>query len=253
MANLKPLPYASASKRPTHPFAMAATLALSPKSPLFFDTLKTNGNPSAMTEQNPFNLTADPTGETISPAPEVLPLVVEGEEAVTVQLTQALEASEAKYNDLYQQFIRLSADFDNVRKRRQAEREQWLKYGAEPTLQALLPVMDNIARAIAALNENMEPAILLKSIGLIEHQLASALTELGLNRMQTQGQLFNANLHEAIASHPTTDVPEGHVVMEQQAGYHLHDKVLRPALVVVAAPVETPEAAPEHHPVDTSA
>jgi molecular chaperone GrpE len=204
---------------------------------------------------NPFDLlNAQPATdlletETAEATPESTQTVAE--------LSQALQASEAKYNDLYNQFVRLSADFDNVRKRRQTEREQWQKYGAEPTLQALLPVLDNINRAASALNDTMEPAVLLKSLGLIQHQLESALTTLGLNRMATQGQLFDANLHEAVASHPTDDAPEGHIVMEQQAGYYYHDKVLRPALVVVATSPHADEAshndAPAPHTVDTSA
>jgi molecular chaperone GrpE len=209
---------------------------------------------------NPFDLHTTspqaeaPTAEAEIPSPEAEAATTPADPVA--ELSQALQASEAKYADLYNQFIRLSADFDNVRKRRQAERDQWLKYGAEPTLQTLLPVLDNINRATSALNDTMEPAILLKSIGLIQHQLDAALNSLGLSRMATQGQAFDANLHEAVASHPTADAPEGHIVMEQQAGYHYHDKVLRPALVVVATSPQTADAeadAPAPHTVDTTA
>lgn len=212
---------------------------------------------------NPFDLHSAPAPsqpEATTPNAEqdamLAELETDGSANAVAELSQALQASEAKYNDLYNQFIRLSADFDNVRKRRQSERDQWHKYGAEPTLQALLPVLDNINRATMALNDTMEPAVLLKSISLIHHQLETAMASLGLNRMATLGQAFDANLHEAVASHPTADTPEGHIVMEQQAGYHYHDKVLRPALVVVATSPETGDTAsdaPTQTTVDTTA
>jgi molecular chaperone GrpE len=156
-------------------------------------------------------------------------------------LQHALAEAEAKHSALYDQFLRLSADFDNARKRRQSEREQWLKYGAEPTLQALLPVLDTLQRAGQALNDTMSPETLLKHVHLMQQQLDAALADIGLQRMVTQGQPFDARLHEAVASHPQANVAEGTILHEQQAGYHLHDKVLRPALVVVAtSPTETP-------------
>jgi molecular chaperone GrpE len=150
---------------------------------------------------------------------------------------------EQKYKDLYDQYVRLAADFDNFRKRRQQEVEYSRKYGAESALLALLPALDNLERASASLNETSDPKMLYQSFRLVYNQLIGALDTIGVKKMNPVGQTFDPNLHEAIGQVPTADMPEESVVNEAQAGYLYHDRVLRPAMVTVAVAPSEPAPA----------
>ena len=139
-----------------------------------------------------------------------------------------------KYDTLNQQYLRLAADFDNYRKRQAQEREDLLKYGAENALKKLIEVLDNFERGEKAL-ANVEDCQQVKdSFNLIHKQVIETLTKLGLEAINTEGQTFDPNFHEAVMQTPTKEYPEHTIINELQKGYKLGDKVLRPALVNVA-------------------
>ena len=139
-----------------------------------------------------------------------------------------------KYDTLNQQYLRLAADFDNYRKRQAQEREDLLKYGAENALKKLIEVLDNFERGEKAL-ENVEDCKQVKdSFNLVHKQVIETLTKLGLEAINTEGQTFDPNYHEAVMQTPTNEYPEHTIINELQKGYKLGDKVLRPALVNVA-------------------
>lgn len=139
-----------------------------------------------------------------------------------------------KYDTLNQQYLRLAADFDNYRKRQAQEREDLLKYGAENALKKLIEVLDNFERGEKAL-ANVEDCQQVKvSFNLIHKQVIETLTKLGLETINTEGQTFDPNFHEAVMQTPTKEYPEHTIINELQKGYKLGDKVLRPALVNVA-------------------
>ncbi len=144
------------------------------------------------------------------------------------------EKLQEKFDTLNNQYIRLAADFDNYRKRQMQERESLLKYGAENTLKLILPVLDNYERGKKSC-ENIEDVEQLKnSFEVVFKQLFDVLDKAGLKRIETKGQVFNPNIHEAVMQTPTKEYPDQTIIEELQAGYMLEDRVLRPALVNVA-------------------
>ena len=142
---------------------------------------------------------------------------------------------QAKYDNLNNQYIRLAADFENYRKRQAQERENLLKYGAENTLKQLIEVLDNFDRGQKAV-ENIEDCQQVKdSFNLVLKQMKDTLTKIGLEVIETEGKEFDPNFHEAVMQTPTSEHPEGTIINELQKGYKIGDKVLRAALVNVAA------------------
>jgi len=143
---------------------------------------------------------------------------------------------QSEVDDLNNKYLRLAADFDNYRKRQTQERESLLKYGAQETLTKLLAVLDTIDRANASMEGLEECEKVKESYQVVFKQLDDALEKCGLEKIEAQGQQFNPEIHDAVMKTPTSEHPEGYIIAELQTGYKLGDKVLRPALVNVAAP-----------------
>jgi molecular chaperone GrpE len=182
--------------------------------------------------------------ETATPAP----VAEDSQEALTARI-QELEKALHEAKD---QNLRLHADYDNLRKRRLQEQEQQRKYGSEAALLTLLPVLDNLERAQNSLSETSEAAVLFKSFALVMKQLQDALQQLGLQRVNPIGQPFDPALHEAVARFEAADKEEGTVLHEQQAGYKLHDKLIRVSQVVVSVPPPSATGPEAEHKVDTN-
>lgn len=160
----------------------------------------------------------------------------EGEQAEdTASQLPAEPTIEEKYAALNDQYLRLAADFENFRKRVQAEREALLKYGAQNTIEMLLPVLDNLELGSGSLSEESSPKMLYQSFTMLQQQLLQALQDGGLKQVAPLNQQFDPAQHEAIAQEPS-DQPENTIIRVQKSGYQLHDRVLRPAQVVVSAP-----------------
>ena len=162
----------------------------------------------------------------------------ETENAETVEQVQdenkELTELQTKFDVLNQQYVRLAADFDNYRKRQETERENLLKFGTENALKKLIDVLDNFERGKKAL-ENVEDCQQVKdSFDLVHKQTMDVLSKLGMEIIETDGQIFDPNFHEAVMQTPTNDYPEHTIINELQKGYKVGDKVLRPSLVNVA-------------------
>lgn len=139
------------------------------------------------------------------------------------------------YDKLNNQYLRLAADFDNFRKRQEAERENLLKFGTENAMKKMIEVLDNFDRGEKAL-ENVEDCQQVKdSFNLVHKQTIEALTKLGMELIEAENQEFDPNYHEAVMRTSTEEHPENTIISVLQKGYKLGDKVLRPALVNVAA------------------
>ena len=153
---------------------------------------------------------------------------------------------EEKSKSYYENYVRVSADLENLRKRNNREKAEMRKYGHESALRDLLPVLDNLERAMDTTFGEV-PESLREGIDMIYRQFLNVFEKLGAKRFNSQGEPFDYTLHEAISIEMTNDVPPDHVYKEFQAGYLLHDRLLRPAMVVVAkaapapAPVEEEE------------
>jgi molecular chaperone GrpE len=142
---------------------------------------------------------------------------------------------------LKDQLLRLAADFDNFRKRVRKEQEEVRKYGNETLLQDVLPVLDNLERALAHADNDKSPV--LQGVRMVAKQLVDALGRYGVQTFATVGKAFDPEKHEAVSQQPSEEKP-GTIVSELQKGYVLHDRLLRPARVVVAIAVTKEEGKP---------
>jgi len=152
------------------------------------------------------------------------------------------------------QYLRIVADFDNYRKRTQREKEEFEQQIKCSTINELLPVVDNFERARSHIKPQTDAETTIhKSYQSVYKQLVDCLKRVGVSPMRAEGKEFDPSLHEAVMRQPSADHPEGTVIEELQRGYLLGDRVLRHALVKVAAPPE-PELSseePEQHPSDS--
>ena len=144
------------------------------------------------------------------------------------QLTQLEAERDEHLNDLK----RVAADFENYRKRVARDQESLVARAHERLVKELLPVLDDLERALAAAEEH-EEAKLEEGVRLVHEELKAALTREGLAEIETNGR-FDPHVHEALLSQPS-DAEEGSVLEVVQKGYRLGDRVVRPARVVVAA------------------
>ena len=143
-----------------------------------------------------------------------------------------LERERDEYLDALQ---RLKAEFDNYRKRAARDQESFAARASEALVKELLPVMDDLERAMGAAEQH-EEAKLEEGVRLVHQALAQVLRKQGLEEIETNGR-FDPHVHEALLSQPS-DAEEGSVIDVLQKGYRLGDRVLRPARVVVAAAKE---------------
>jgi molecular chaperone GrpE len=157
-------------------------------------------------------------------------------------LAEQVQKLQAEKQELTNTLIRRQADFENYRKRVEKERQQDRHRGVEHVIERLLPVLDAFDRALAAEDD---PAYVeyRKGFELTRRQLWEALAKAGLERIETAGKKFDPNLHHAIENVETTEQADGSIVDELQSGYTFHGRVLRPAMVRVAAhPASTTKA-----------
>lgn len=131
--------------------------------------------------------------------------------------------------------LRLQAEMQNLRSRTSREIADERRYAALPVLRDLLPVLDNIVRAIEAAEKAGESENLLAGFRLVKQQLETVLSRNLCEPIKAEGQSFDPNFHEAILQQPSADVPANHVMMVAQSGYKLHDRVVRPAQVIVSS------------------
>jgi len=140
---------------------------------------------------------------------------------------------EAQVKEKENKYLYLYAEFENFKKRAVKERSDLIKFGWEPVARDLLQVVDNLERAIF----HMPPATdknLAAGLQMVVQQFKGTLEKQGVQRVDSTGKPFDPNFHEAVASEES-DQPEGTIVKEQQGGYTLHGRLLRPAQVVVSA------------------
>jgi len=140
-------------------------------------------------------------------------------------------------------YLRTVAEFDNVRKRSAREREEYTRYANESLLREILPVLDNLDRAMQA--ARAEPAASLTTgVELIQRELLRVLEKYGVTSFSSVGQPFDPERHEAIARVQSADLPDMSVAAETARGYLLHGRVLRPAMVTVAVAPDSSGGSP---------
>jgi molecular chaperone GrpE len=147
-----------------------------------------------------------------------------------------LAALEAERDEAIDRWKRAAAELDNYRKRVARERAEYVAFANERLVNELLPILDDLERALAAAEEH-EEARLEEGVRLVHRSLASLLERNGVREIETDGK-FDPHIHEALLSQPS-EAEEGSVIDVVQKGYKLGDRVVRPARVVVAAAQES--------------
>jgi molecular chaperone GrpE len=188
------------------------------------------GDPQS-TEQ-PNSQTADTPEETnAEPA---------GLEAQVKELQQKLEAAQKLADTYKDQLLRKAAEFDNYKKRSEADYAMTVKYASEALISSLIPILDDFSRSLKSGREVKEHESFFKGVELIYNKFVKLLESHGLVPFDSVGKPFDVNYHDALLQIPQSDIPPHTVVEEIERGYKLFDKIIRHAKVIVST--ENPDA-----------
>lgn len=144
---------------------------------------------------------------------------------------EKLQKERDQYLDLA---ARTRAEFENYQKRSQRDREQERKYAFGPLAESLLPILDNLDRAVMAAKQAGETGPLVQGVAMVQAQFLELLKRNGVTRIEAEGKPFDPNLHQAIMQQPKADVESNTVVQVIEHGFLNQDRVLRPAKVIVS-------------------
>jgi molecular chaperone GrpE len=144
---------------------------------------------------------------------------------------QATEKQRDEYLDLVKQ---TRADFENYQKRAQRDLATERRFAQLPLAGDLLPALDNMERAIDAAEKAGDKGSLAQGVALVHTQLLDVLRRHGVTRIEAQGKPFDPNLHQAVMQQPSAEVPPQTVLQVLEPGYMIHERVLRPARVIVS-------------------
>ena len=147
------------------------------------------------------------------------------------QIVDLLEQQVAKFRD---RELKAQAELENFRKRLLRDTEQQLKYASVDLVRDLLDVIDNLQRANDAASKSGETSGLLAGVQMVQQQLVGVLAKYDCKPIPGLGHPFDPNFHQAIAQQPSQEYAAGIVMMETSVGYTLHDRVVRPSMVVVS-------------------
>jgi molecular chaperone GrpE len=148
---------------------------------------------------------------------------------------QELERLQQDLNEAQSQVLRAQAELDNFRKRMRREMEEERRYASAPLLRDLFPALDNLERAVATAEQNESAAGLVQGVKMVVQQIGHILEQHGCRRIPVTGENFDPHVHEALTQQPSDETPAGAILMETRAGYQLHDRVLRPAQVIISS------------------
>jgi len=168
--------------------------------------------------------------EAPAPAPEELVQISSGDLA-------ALREQAGRAAENWERYLRAVAELDNYKKRAARERDDARKYANEALMERFLPIMDNFDAALGAANTSQSAASLdslKQGITMILGQIKSTMVESGLEEVDASGQVFDPKIHEAVSQQESAEVPDGQVLQMLRRGYKLRDRLLRPAMVIVA-------------------
>jgi molecular chaperone GrpE len=187
-------------------------------------------------EQNTNNTLTQENGEVNASADENME-----QENILDEAVETVTVTVEEWNDLKQQvdenqnrFLRAQADLDNFRRRTRLEREELVKYASAKLVEALLPALDNLERAIHASKQNSDMESLTKGVEMVFRQMEQTMVQEGLQAIEAVGQPFNPEHHQAVMQEEVEGTESGIVVEELQKGYMLKDKVIRPSMVKVS-------------------
>jgi len=150
------------------------------------------------------------------------------------ELQKTLEEKENTLKTLQNKLLYLQADFENFKKQKNKEKQELLKFGNEVLINELLPILDNLERALehASTTENITSIV--EGVKIIHAEFLKVLEEYGVTRVEAVGKKFDPNVHEAVFQEVRDDVEPGTVVSEFQKGYLLNGRLIRPSRVIVS-------------------
>ena len=185
-----------------------------------------------MSDETDKAFATDPTNAGSTPETDAEPLVPT---EWTPQQVEEWREQASKAQDHWDRLLRISADFENYKKRATRERQEATRYANESLLEKLVPILDNLDMALAAANnpQGNNADALKTGVSMIQGQLRKVLVDAGLEEIEATGKPFDPNLHEAVSQLETREVPEGHVLQQIRRGFKLKDRLIRPASVVV--------------------
>jgi molecular chaperone GrpE len=159
-----------------------------------------------------------------------------GAEAAGKSLDEQLKAALAERDSFSQKWLLAVADLDNYRRRILKEMEQDRRYAVLPLARDVLPALDNLHRALEAAKTGGDVAQLASGVQMVARQFDEILARHSITAINAAGQPFDPNLHQAIQQMPAPGKPAMTVLNELERGYRMHDRVVRPSTVIVAAP-----------------
>ena len=151
------------------------------------------------------------------------------------EMEEKLESMGQEVKENYDRFLRVSAEFENYKKRAVREMNDFRKFANESFVKAMLPVVDNLDRAIeSSSNDKQADTSMLEGVDMILKEILKIFEQFNVKPFESLGKTFDPSLHQAVMQEETEVYPENSVVNELQKGYMMHDRLLRPAMVVVA-------------------
>lgn len=151
------------------------------------------------------------------------------------EMTEKFKSAEQEAKETYDRLLRVSAEFENYKKRMAREKEEFRKYANESLIKDLLPVVDNLERAIdSSCNHEGSNDCLMEGVNLTLKEILKILDKFGVRPIESLGKTFDPTFHQAFLQEETEDHPDNTVFRELQKGYMIHDRLLRPSMVVVS-------------------
>jgi molecular chaperone GrpE len=172
--------------------------------------------------------------ETPDPEVQTAPGAAGGDPGDPAELQNKLLEKTKEAEENYTRLLRLAADMENLKKRQEKERADLLQFANENLVKELLPVVDNLERALSAGRQSEASAPMLEGLEMVYQGFLKALEKFGVTPLQSVGQQFDPNFHNAVMQEEAPDLPDYQVIKELQKGYLMNQRLLRPAMVVVA-------------------
>ena len=193
-----------------------------------------------MSEDRPTNQPKEAQAENSPHSPTDLPEDANPENAEFTeqgekdQLRHTLEEKAEELRTAQDKYLRLAAEFDNYKRRSQRDQSDAIKFANEKLIKDVLPILDNLERAIQSGQEQKTTEALLEGVILTHKQFLETLTKIGVQQISSIGEPFDPTKHQAVAQVESSEVQPNTIIEEFQKGYFLHERIIRPAMVTVA-------------------
>ena len=163
-------------------------------------------------------------------------------DSLLAELKTQLESSQKEARENYDRLLRVSADLENYKKRSARELDDFRKFANESLIKALLPVIDNLERALDSASNNQHSNSLVEGVQLTLSEVFKIFEKFNVKQIESLEKPFDPGFHQAVMQQEADTCPDKTILKELQKGYLMHDKLIRPAMVVVSRKKEMPES-----------